>query len=492
MPQDDSAEKGKLVDPLGDDAPSGVQEGGASEEGVTPLQDSSAIAEIVDAERLQTMALNLWSWVQSDVLTINMSVQLAMILGAFVPAWIFGPRLKRLIDRQLRHRVPAGILRRACDALSTVATLIALWLTLTIFMNVLAGIGQSNAVISAVQSLLLAAIFIRLVTLVIRSPFWSKVAFYVAWPIAALDAFGILGNVVAQLQSAAIPLGESASGEAITLSALDVVHAGIIFAIFFWIASIATGLINRQIENVDELNPSLKAMFSKILNLLMPILALVLALNMIGFNLSSLAIFSGAVGLGIGLGLQKIIANFMAGFTLLADKSIKPGDVIEVEGHFGWVTDMKSRYVSVRTRDGHEHLVPNAVFIDEGVVNWSHNDRVIRCHAPFGVDYSTVDLRKVQDIAVEAARGVERVQKIPEPVCNLMAFGESSIDFDLRFWINDPQNGVSNVRSEVMLRIWEGLHEHKIDIPFRQLDVHLKSGALPVVVEGAGASKTVD
>ncbi|MEM9422853.1 MAG: mechanosensitive ion channel domain-containing protein, partial [Pseudomonadota bacterium] len=367
----------------------------AGQEGSPPASSAgSALGEVVQVEHFHKLAVSVVQWMQSEVLTLNMGIQVALIVGALVPAWIFGPRLKRLIDRQVRHRVPAGILRRACDAMSTVATLIALWVTLTIFINVLAGMAQSNAVISAVQSLLLAAIFIRLVTLVIRSPFWSKVAFYVAWPIAALDAFGVMGNVVSQLQAAAIPIGESTTGEAITLSAMDVVRAGIIFGIFFWIASVATGVITRQIENVDELNPSLKAMFSKILNLLMPIVALVLALNMIGFNLSSLAIFSGAVGLGIGLGLQKIIANFLAGFTLLADKSIKPGDVIEVEGRFGWVTDMKSRYVSVRTRDGHEHLVPNAVFIDEGVVNWSHNDRVVRCHAPFGVDYSTVNLRK--------------------------------------------------------------------------------------------------
>lgn len=469
--------------PTGGEAPAVAADPAA----VAAPPDGSALADVVNADKLQEMVLGLWAWVQSDVLTLNMGIQLVMIVGAFVPAWILGPRLKRLIDRQLRHRVPPGILRRACDAFATVATLIALWLTLTIFMGVLGGMGQSRAVISAVQSLLLAAIFIRLVTLVIRSPFWSKVAFYVAWPIAALDAFGILDNVVTQLNAAAIPIGESASGTAISLSALDVVRAGIIFAIFFWIASLASGILNRQIQNVDELNPSLKAMFSKILNFLMPILALVLALNMIGFNLSSLAIFSGAVGLGVGLGLQKVVSNFIAGFTLLADKSIKPGDVIEVEGVFGWVTDMKSRYVAVRTRDGHEHLVPNAIFIDDGVVNWSHNDRVVRCHAPFGVDYSTTNLRFVQEIAVKAAADVERVVSTPAPVCNLMAFGESSIDFDLRFWIVDPENGMSNVRSDVLLNIWEALLAHDIDIPFRQLDVHLKSSDLSLPDLGRAA-----
>lgn len=447
----------------------------------SPADDGSAIGEVLQLGEWQEMAANLWAWVERDVLTLNMGIQLGLIAAAFVPALIFGPRLKRFINRQVRHRLPSGILRRACDAFATVATLIALWIALALASAVLSGIGQSNAVISAVQSLLTAAIFIRLVTLVIRSPFWSKVAFYIAWPIAALDAFGILDNVVTQLDAASIPIGESSTGDIIALSAMDVVRAGIIFAVFFWIASLASGLINRQIENVDELNPSFKALLSKVLNFVMPILALVFALNMIGFNLASLAVFSGAVGLGIGLGLQKIISNFLAGFTLLADKSIKPGDVIEVDGTFGWVTEMKSRYVAVRTRDGHENLIPNSIFIDEGVVNWSHSDRVVRCHAPFGVSYGTSDLRQVQSLATAAAQAVERVVDHPTPVCNLMAFGESSIDFDLRFWITDPANGMSNVRSEVLLGIWEALAAHDIEIPFKQIDLHVKSASAAVI-----------
>lgn len=450
-------------------------EGFDLEAALTPTNDS-ALGDIVEVERLRETALNVLEWVKTEVLTINMTIQLGLILAAFIPAIIFGPRLKRLIQKHIRHRLPMGILRRACDAFATIATLLALWITLTVFMSLLGGMGQSKALISAVISLLAAAIFIRLVTLIIRSPFWSKVAFYVAWPIAALDAFGILGNVVTQLETASIMLAPAEGDRsAVTLSALDIVRAGIIFAIFFWLASIASSLINRQLQNVEELNPSFKALLAKILNFVMPIIALVLALQMIGFNLASLAVFSGAVGLGIGLGLQKIISNFLAGFTLLADKSIKPGDVIEVDGTFGWVTSMKSRYVSMRTRDGHEHLVPNSIFIDEGVVNWSHTDHVVRVHAPFGVSYSTRDLKLVQQLAVDSAKSVSRVVESPSPVCNLIEFGDNSVNFDLRFWITDPQNGIANVRSEVNMNIWEALHEHHIEIPFPQRDIHIKS-----------------
>lgn len=451
-----------------------------------PALPESGLSEILAVDSLRERGLELWAWTQEHVLTLNMAIQFGLLLIAFLPAAMFGPKLKRLIERQVRHRVPPGILRRACDALATVATLIALWLTLTLFMSLVGAMEGQNGLLSAARSLLAAAIFIRLVTLIIRSPFWSKVAFYVAWPIAALDAFGILGDVVAQLDAASLTLSPGdETTPAATLSLLDIVRAGIIFAIFFWLASVASSLIRRQLENVEELNPSFRALLDKILGFALPIVALVIALQMIGFNLASLAVFSGAVGLGIGLGLQKVIGNFLAGFTLLADKSIKPGDVVEIEGVFGWVTEMKSRYVAIRTRDGHNILMPNSQFIDEGVVNWSHNDRVVRIHAPFGVTYKQKDLRLVQKLAIEAAEEVERVLETPKPVCNLMEFGDSSVNFDLRFWINDPPNGISNVKSEVMLGIWERLHANGIEIPFPQLDVHVQKGVQGPVSEAA-------
>ncbi|ADM08922.1 hypothetical protein PB2503_04237 [Parvularcula bermudensis HTCC2503] len=454
--------------------------------------DGSAIAEVLAVENLRDTGLELWEWILANVLTLNVLIQLVLLVVAIVPAVIFGPRLRRLIERQIKPRVPAGFLRRAVDALGTVGTMIALWITLGIF-GLLVGPIESlvalllgpdrfgpvvggAAILSAARSLLTAAIVIRLVTLVIRSAFWSKVAFYVAWPIAALDAFGLLDNVVDQLAAASITLAPAEGDRAaVTLSMLDIVRAGIIFAIFFWIASLASSLINRQLQHVDELNPSFKALLEKVLNFVMPIIALVLALQMIGFNLASLAVFSGAVGLGIGLGLQKIISNFLAGFTLLADKSIKPGDVIQVGDVYGWITEMKSRYVSVRTRDGHSHLIPNSTFIDDGVVNWSHNDRAVRIHAPFGVTYNQRDMSLVQRLAIECAKSTDRVLDAPAPVCLMTEFGDNSVNFDLRFWINDPPSGIANVRSAVMMKLWDTLHDHDIEIPFPQRDLHIRS-----------------
>ncbi len=447
--------------------------------------EGSALADLVDIDFFQELAARFLSWVRTDVLTLNAALQLALVLAAIGPAVLFGPRLKDFISRHLRKQVPVGIMRRVADATATLATPIAAWLTLSIFMGVLGGaMGRSDGFLSAAQSLLAAWIVVRMVTLAIRSEFWSKVAFLVAWPIAALDAFGVLGDVFdwMRLQTFELTASDPLAGEpAAIISLYDVLRAGLIFAIFLVASNFVAGLIIGRVNQTEELNVSFKALVAKILNFVLPILALLLALAVIGFDLTYLAVFGGAAAIGIGLGLQRILGNFLAGFTLLADRSIKPGDVIQVGDTFGWIVEMKSRYVAIRTRDGTEHLIPNSTFMDEGVINWSHSDGAVRCKAEVGVAYDTKDLGLVRQICIAAAKDTPRVLPTPAPVCNLVGFGASSVDFHLRFWINDPPNGIENVRSAVLLKVWDGFQEAGIEIPFPQRDLHIRSSAVSLL-----------
>ncbi|MEL6371609.1 MAG: mechanosensitive ion channel domain-containing protein [Pseudomonadota bacterium] len=448
---------------------------GQGDLGLINTNEESALQDLIGVEEVTTQASELLVWAQNNLLTLNMALQLGVLLGGLIPAAIFGPQIKKLIATQLAPRAPYGLLRRAANAFTHIATPIALYVIWQIAIIVIGAAGRPTAVVEAGVSLLTAWIIIRLVTLVIRSPFWSKVAFYVAWPIAALDAFGVLDDVTRQLDGLAIPLGENDNGNLITFSALDLIRTLVIFGVLFWLAGFVNRFLTTRIQGVDELTPSLQALLIKILNILTPVIAFLIALQVVGFNLATLTIFGGAVGLGIGLGLQRTISNFFAGFTLIADKSIKPGDVIEVGDTFGWVTQMNSRYVSVRTRDGTAHLVPNDKFIEDGVINWSHSDKVVRLHAPFGVAYSTRDVRAIARAAEQMALSVERVVEKPAPRCNLVEFGDSSVNFDLRFWITDPANGIANVRSDVMMAVWDKLHDMGIEIPFPQRDLHIKS-----------------
>ncbi len=437
--------------------------------------EPSAFDAIFSFGELRGQMEAIWFWLRDNILKVHVLIELGLVAGAFAIAGLVAPIVKKRIDRHLTPRAPEGLARRGCHALGLMAGPIMFFVMLNIVSLGMQIAAQSRNWVEAAISLTLAWIVIRLVTLVIRSRFWSQLAFYVVWPIAALDVFGLLNDIIVYLEGAAIPLGMDASGVPRDLSALDVIRGFMAFAAFFWLANVLAGFLSRRVYEIEDLTPSLRALIVKILNILLPVLAFFFALQLIGVNLAALAVFSGAVGLGVGLGLQKSVSNLISGFTLIADKSIKPGDVVGVGNTFGWVTSMGARYVSVRTRDGTEHLVPNDQFIEQGVVNWSHADKIVRLHAPIGVAYGTKDLRLVQQLCTDAVKSIDRVLDFPKPVCNLMEFDDSSINFDLRFWIKDPENGMANVRSEVFLSMIDAFHEHGIEIPFPQQDLHIKS-----------------
>ena len=183
---------------------------------------------------------------------------------------------------------------------------------------------------------------------------------------------------------------------------------------------------------------------------------------------------SGAIGVGIGFGLQKVVSNFVSGIIILLDESIKPGDTISLGDTFGWIRELRARFVSVITRDGREFLIPNEDFITTQVVNWSFTDDLVRLDVPFGVSYDS-DPHEVSRLAIDAAANVERVVTIGKsPVCWLKNFGDSSLDFVLRFWIKDPQNGLTNIRGKVMLALWDAFKENGIEIPFPHREVIMK------------------
>ncbi len=445
------------------------------------MTESSAINKIIPINELKTLVENTWNWVDTNLLVFGVGIQIIAILAALVPAVIFSPQLQSFLNARVVERVPEGRLRSIVQAFAIIALPIALYLSLTVMRIGFGSAGLATGWIAAALALMNAWIIVRIVTLVIQSPFWSRLAFYVAWPIAALDAFGALGPVIEQIQSLGVPLGKDEDGQPIKISLLDVIRTLLYFGVLFWLASFFSKIAEQQLSKIDELSPALKALISKILNIALPVVALLIALQIAGFNLATLAVFSGAVGLGLGLGLQRIVANFVAGFTLIADRSIKPSDTVEIDGVMGWVTGMHSRYVALRTRDGTELLIPNDRFMSEGVINWSRSDRVVRQHAGFGVSYATQNLKEIQRLAIQAASDVDRVVSQPEPVCNLVEFGDSSVNFDLCYWIKDPQNGLANVRSLVLMNIWEALQANDIEIPFPQRDLHIKTWAAETV-----------
>jgi len=220
-------------------------------------------------------------------------------------------------------------------------------------------------------------------------------------------------------------------------------------------------------------------------------LAILIALSSVGIDLTALAVFGGALGVGLGFGLQKIFSNLVSGIILLLDKSIKPGDVISLGTTFGWINHLGLRYTSVITRDGMEHLIPNEELITQRVENWSFSNKLVRLRAPVGVSYHS-DIRLAMQLCLDAAKMSPRVQLDPEPKVQLLGFGDNSVNLEIRFWVDDPEQGRANITSEILLAVWDSFHEHGIEIPFPQRDLHIKSLLGETDIAALQAAKSKD
>ncbi len=315
-----------------------------------------------------------------------------------------------------------------------------------------------------------AWVVIALVAGLIRNPFVYRLVAVSAWTIAALSILGLLAPTMAALDSIGFVIG------GLRVTPLLVIKTSVLLMLTLWAATAASDFLDRRVRASADLTPSIQVLIGKLIRLLLITFAILIALSTVGIDFSALAFFSGAVGVGLGFGLQKIVSNLVSGIILLADKSIKPGDVITVGDNFGWVESMGARYTAIVTRDGREFLIPNEDFVTQRVINWSYSNDEVRLDVPFGVSYAS-DPHKVRALAVEAAKSVARVLVSPQPVCHLKAFGDSSLNFLLRFWIRDPVDGITNVSGQVLLALWDAFKREGVEIPYPVRDVRLTQAA---------------
>ncbi len=424
-----------------------------------------------DAISIQSLQMELEFWLLTDVLTITTALQvglLVIVLGAsYLLARPLSARLKELLSRIDHLDPPLGRVPRQAPLLVLPTILLA---GLLVAEAGLAAADMPGGILQAAVSLTLAWIAIRAATALIASREVARTLAMVIWTLAALNILGILGYVTDFLDSFAFSMG----ARRITL--LMVVQGLAMLGILLWLAQLTSRFVGRRIQRSPILTPSIKVLTEKGLKVALIAGVFLFTLDFVGVDLTAFAVFTGAVGVGVGFGLQKVISNLISGFILLMDRSIKPGDVIELDETFGWITSLGARYVALSTRDGKEWLIPNEDLITQRVINWSYSDKLLRLPLRFGISYHS-DVRKAMEVAIEAAKGKPRVMEHPAPVCRLIGFGDSSVNLELRVWIQDPQGGVMNVTSEIYLAIWDGFHEHGIEIPFPQRDLHIKEGS---------------
>src|SRR3954463_14215541 len=334
--------------------------------------------------------------------------------------------------------------------------------------------------LSVAANLAFAWLIIRLFTSVIRNPFFVRLVSISAWVVAALSILGQLGPTIDALDSVSIVLG------GLRLTPLLLIKLGVLLIVALWLTNIASNFAESRITQSADLTPSIQVLLIKMIRLALMVFAVAIAMSAVGINLSALAIFSGAAGVGIGFGLQKIVANFISGIILLADKSVKPGDLVTIGENTGRINEMKTRYISVAAGDGREFLIPNEDLVTQKVTNWTYTDRNTLVKVNFGTNYDA-DPRLVCKLASDVAAEGKRTLKGKPPNCILTEFAEAGMKFALTFWIADP-DGMDNVKSEVMLALWDVFKREGIRVPYPVREIRVRGGALPVetVIETSG------
>jgi small-conductance mechanosensitive channel len=316
--------------------------------------------------------------------------------------------------------------------------------------------------------ILLALTLVRLFTESMQNRFWARILAGLIWLWAFLYISHLINPWLNVQRHIVFEVGK------VHFSLYNLTRAIPVFLLLYWL-SINLAIVWRSWLRVGSgLSPSIQLLLARFGSLLLFSAAVVLILTYLGLDLTFLALFGGALGLGLGFGLQKIFANLVSGFILLADKSIKPGDVIQLGDKYGWINFLGTRYTSIVTRDAVEHLIPNENLITNEVINWSYSQNLIRFKVPVGVGYAS-DLEKARDLMLETAKETKRVLQEPKPSVLLTDFGDNSVNLELRVWIDDPQNGVGSVKSDLLWGIWRRFHEHGIELPFPQRDVYLKT-----------------
>src|SRR5712664_1866665 len=401
-------------------------------------------------------------------------LQLGLILAAAGIAYAADAAIRARVDLTslamrwplpLRHfvRVLVGSASTAVFAILVIAERIAMYHSTW---------PSRSYLLMVAAKLALAWLVIRLVTSVIRNAFIVKLVSVSAVFVAALSILGQLDATVETLDSVAVEIG------GLRLTPLLLIKAGALLIVVLWLTNIASNFVESRITRSTDLTPSIQVLLVKMIRMGLTVVAIAIALGAVGINLSALAVFTGAAGVGIGLGLQKIVANFISGLILLVDKSVKPGDLVTIGDSSGRISAMKTRYISVAAGDGREFLIPNEDLVTQKVVNWTYTDKNTLVKVGFGTNYDA-DPRLVCKLAIEIAAAAPRAIKSKPPNCILTEFAEVGMKFSLTFWIADP-DGMDNVKSDVMLSLWEAFKREGIRVPYPVREIRIRGGALPV------------
>lgn len=427
---------------------------------------------------MQEQILEYWAqfqgialeWLTSPQAYVQFGLLVGTYLAAVVASRYISPRLSRLID-------PGEAEGRVSD----IRRYVLQFMPLTLPLLAYAFIGGGESIIRSIfpdaggviafgkRVFIFLAVRI-LVRDIIKDPFLKALGKYIFIPMAALYAVGLLETVQTTLSETFVGVGQ------IQFSVLSVIRAGVIGSILFWLGQWSAGHGTGYIRAQEEIRPPIRELAAKTFEMVVWGVAFLLLINVLGVDMSALAILSGAIGVGLGFGLQKIASNFISGVILLLEGQITVGDFVTLDGgEEGTIVNLGMRATTMETFDGKWIMVPNEDFITSRVVNWSDQGSGNRYEAPFSVAYAT-DINTLPGIVNAAVAALDFVKTEPEgPDCELVEFGDNGIHFVVEYWVDGIDDGRNKFKSHVMFAIWNALRDAGVEMPFPQRDVWLKN-----------------
>jgi small-conductance mechanosensitive channel len=394
--------------------------------------------------------------------------QIGIIFVALSLAWSINGLLKKYIMQQAPETWKVGIggikriLFPSCSLLIVYTGQLVLkqW--------------QHVSMLKLAETLLIAMTIIRLAVYALRYIFapggWVRalegLIATIVWILLALHLTGLLPNLLQTLEDVSFKVGKTDVNLLIVLQGVFT----IVFTLF--IALSLSRLLENRLMQTQQINMNMRVVLTKLLRILFSFIAVLVGLSVVGLDITLLSVFGGAIGIGLGFGLQKITSNYVSGFIILMDKSMQIGDVVTIENHYGIVGDLRSRYLVLNKLDGTQVIIPNETLITSMVINHSLTDRKSRVQLPIQISYDS-DLENAMNIMREIAVKHPRVIQDPAPSAYILAFGESGIDLNLNCWIIDPEEGSTNLKSAIYLEIWRAFQASGIVIPYPQREIRL-------------------
>ncbi|PKO52401.1 MAG: mechanosensitive ion channel protein MscS [Betaproteobacteria bacterium HGW-Betaproteobacteria-2] len=416
----------------------------------------------------------IWQELQSGSNTPALLWQATVIALGLLLAWSVNGILRAYVMRRAAERWKVGIggINRVLFPLSSLIFVYCGYLVL--------GHWQDVSLLKLAMTLLLAMAVIRLMVYALRYIFtpggWVRTmegtVASIVWLVLALHLVGVLPDILAALDSVRFTVGKGEMTLLLLLQAILIILVTLFGAL--WISR----LIENRLMGAGQINMNVRVVLSKLVRIFFSLIAVLFALSAVGLDITLLSVFGGALGVGLGFGLQKIASNYASGFILLLDDSIHIGDIVTVDTHYGIVSELRSRYMVLRKLDNTEVIIPNETLVSNVMINHSLTDRKVRVQLSLQVSYQT-DLELAMRLMLEAATTQERVLRDPPPNALLRAFGDSGIDLVMNVWISDPENGTASLQSEIYLDIWRAFKKHNVSIPYPQREIRILNNEPP-------------